>query len=324
MEWFVKFLKNWTLPVSIFTGMGVYFLFAELECLAPASDVLGPVFVGMLPYLLFVILFTTFIKIDFGRLRLRRWHYVIILCQLLLVGLIVAVTRLCGAEGLWLVMLQGVLTCVVGPCAAAAPVVTTKLGGTLEEMTSYVFVSNFVTAAVVPVAFPLMCRGAEVDFFVSFYFILVRVVRIICLPLFAAWFVMSFMKGLHRRLVAVRDLSFYVWASTLTVITGNTMRGICNSGAEARVLFVIGLGSLLVCALQFGVGRAVGGRFSDVTRIDAGQALGQKNSAFAVWIAYTYLNPVSSIGPGCYIIWQNMVNSLELYLERRRRAGVGV
>lgn len=321
---FVRFLKDWTLPVSISTGILVYFLFAELECLAPASDLLGPVFVGMLPYLLFVILFTTFIKIDFRKVRLRRWHYVIILCQLLFVSVIVGLTRLCGAGGLWLVMSQGVLTCVVGPCAAAAPVVTTKLGGTLEEMTTYVFVSNFVTAAMVPVAFPLMCPGAEVDFFVSFYFILVRVIRIICLPLLAAWFVMTFLGGLHRRLIAVKDLSFYVWASTLTVITGNTMRGVNHCGAGGVVLFVIGLGSLLICMVQFVVGRWLGGHFSDVTRIDAGQALGQKNSAFAVWIAYTYLNPISSIGPGCYIIWQNLVNSLELYLERRRGDAGGV
>jgi BASS family bile acid:Na+ symporter len=65
------------------------------------------------------------------------------------------------------------------------------------------------------------------------------------------------------------------------------------------------------------VGKSVG-RFFHST-IEAGQALGQKNTAFAIWIAYTYLNPVASVGPGCYILWQNIVNSWELWQHRRKK-----
>ena len=34
------------------------------------------------------------------------------------------------------------------------------------------------------------------------------------------------------------------------------------------------------------------------------------------WITYTYLNPVASVGPGCYILWQNTVNAIQLFLSR--------
>jgi BASS family bile acid:Na+ symporter len=50
---------------------------------------------------------------------------------------------------------------------------------------------------------------------------------------------------------------------------------------------------------------------------EAGQALGQKNTAFAIWLSVAYLNPLSSVGPGCYILWQNIVNSIEIWQKRR-------
>ena len=62
----------------------------------------------------------------------------------------------------------------------------------------------------------------------------------------------------------------------------------------------------------------VGTGFAARSAIDAGQALGQKNTAFAIWIAYTYLDPLSSVGPGCYILWQNIVNSIELWDKRKK------
>ncbi len=73
--------------------------------------------------------------------------------------------------------------------------------------------------------------------------------------------------------------------------------------------------SLLICLAQFAVGRYIGHFFGTV--IESGQGLGQKNTAFAVWIAYTYLSPLSVAGPGCYILWQNAINSLEIWHHRK-------
>ena len=52
--------------------------------------------------------------------------------------------------------------------------------------------------------------------------------------------------------------------------------------------------------------------------IEAGQSLGQKNTAFAIWVATAFLNPLSSVGPGCYILWQNTINSVEIWLYRKK------
>ena len=52
-------------------------------------------------------------------------------------------------------------------------------------------------------------------------------------------------------------------------------------------------------------------------RISAGQALGQKNTVLAIWMAYTYLDPLSSVGPGSYVLWQNLFNSYQLWKKRK-------
>ena len=45
--------------------------------------------------------------------------------------------------------------------------------------------------------------------------------------------------------------------------------------------------------------------------------LWQKNTILAIWMAYTFLDPVSAIAPGSYVLWQNTVNSWHLWRKRR-------
>ena len=34
---------------------------------------------------------------------------------------------------------------------------------------------------------------------------------------------------------------------------------------------------------------------------------------FGVWVALSYLAPTAAISPGCYVLWQNLVNSFQLW-----------
>jgi BASS family bile acid:Na+ symporter len=130
-----------------------------------------------------------------------------------------------------------------------------------------------------------------------------------------AYVVKHYMHSFHKWVVSVKDLSFYIWGLSLIIVTGTTVKNIVHAGTTAWFLCLIaGLG-LLVCLIQFAIGRYVGHFFGRTQ--EAGQALGQKNTAFAIWIAYTYLNPLSSVGPGCYILWQNFINSIELWQHQR-------
>lgn len=120
----------------------------------------------------------------------------------------------------------------------------------------------------------------------------------------------SFLLGFH-------DAAFYLWAVALAIVSGQTVRSLVNSDAPVFVELLIALAGLITCCIQFYLGKRIGGHYGE--RISGGQALGQKNTVLAIWMAYTYLNPLSSVGPGSYVLWQNIINSYQLWKKRKMR-----
>jgi len=323
MKKVIRFLKDWTLPVAMGLGALLYLVFAFVPALDGAAVFFAPVMDALLPVFMFGVLFVTFCKVDFHAMRPVWWHLWVLLANLLFVGIVMAVI-LCPPVATHLtpqarILMEALLMCVIAPCATAAAVVTQKLGGSLEQTTTYTFLSNFVTALLVPVCFPLIEKGADVPFLSAFAKILYQVLVLLVLPMLLAYVVKHRWPGLHRRIVSVRDLSFYLWGCSLMIVTGTTVKNIVHAEASAVLLSIIALTGLLVCVVQFAVGRFIGHFFHRAQ--EAGQALGQKNTAFAIWLAYTYLNPLASVGPGCYILWQNIINSAEIWAAQRKEKG---
>lgn len=312
----IRFLKDWTLPVAMLAGSVIYFVFAYTPALEGMANCFSPYSDSILPVFMFCILFVTFCKVDFRKLRPVRWHFWVGVFQTVFVALVMAIILLFKLRGDALIVAEAVITCIIGPCAAAAAVVTVKLGGSLEEMTTYVFLSNFLTAILIPTCFPLIEKGADITFLAAFLKIMYEICIVLLLPMLLAYIVKHGFPKLHQRIISVKDLSYYLWGASLMVVTGTTMKNIVHAGTTATLLIVIGASGLATCLLQFAVGRVIGSRFNST--INAGQALGQKNTAFAIWIAYSYLNPLSSVGPGCYILWQNIINSIEIWDYRRK------
>ncbi len=318
----IRFIRDWTLPVAIATGSLLYLLFANLPMLEEAGKALSPFFNHILPLFMFLILFVTFCKVDFHKMRPVAWHLWIGLFQVILLFLMMALILTYQPVGNNLILMEALLTCVIAPCAAAAPVVTQKLGGKLEQMTTYTFLSNFMTALFIPLCFPMVEKDANMTFFSAFFTILYQVSVVLVVPMGLAWIVKHHAKEFHRRIIAVKDLSYYLWACSLMIVSGTTVKNICHAEAPAVFILSIGMLGLVLCIIQFSVGRWVGHYF-DAT-IEAGQGMGQKNTAFAIWIAYTYLNPLSSVGPGCYILWQNIINSVEIWKYREQYKTVSI
>ena len=300
-------------------GALLYLLFAFTPQLDDMATAMGPFFATILPLFMFLILFVTFCKVDFRQLRPVAWHGWVALFQVLFIGVLMALMLMPSGEPSTQakVLMEALLMCCISPCATAAAVVTQKLGGSLEQMTTYTFLSNFMTVLLAPVCFPLIEKGADITFLAAFTKILHEVFLVLVVPMLLAYIVKHHLKGLHRRIVAVRDLSYYLWACSLMIVTGTTVKNIVHAEVSVWLLTAIALLGLLICIVQFAVGRFIGHYF-DHTQ-EAGQALGQKNTAFAIWLSSAYLNPLSSVGPGCYILWQNIVNSVEIWLHRKKQ-----
>ena len=314
MKKFIRFLKDWTLPVSIAVGGACYLLFCCVPQLDAVGDRLGEVVDAVFPWMVFSTLFSTFCRIDFHQMRPHRWHIGIIATQLVLVALnvwLIMWTESGGSRFLY----EALLTCII-PAATAAPVVTAKIGGNINTMTAFVVLSSFVCALTIPAVFPLIERGAGLDFWSAFFIILQKLSVVLILPLVLGWCMQHFAKRLCAWIVSIPDLSFYLWAAQLSVTSGVTVRNIVHSQGSLSLLLMIALLSLVLCFVLFVIGRCVGSRLGD--EVNGGQASFQKNTALSIWVAYTYLNPLSSVGAGCYVLWQNIINSIELWLYRRQ------
>ncbi|MDO4511554.1 MAG: transporter [Bacteroidales bacterium] len=316
MKRIIDFLKNWTLPSAIVGGASIYYIFSMISVLDDFSSVASPVFDAVLPWFLFVILFTTFLKIDYKKLRMAKWHLWISVAQISMVLVLVGCVLYFGIKGDDLVLMECIIACVIGPCAAASSVVTAKLGGSLESMTTYTFISNVLTAVMIPLCFPLIDQQVEMAFGMAFLKIMWKVCVILVVPMGLAYVVKLLLPRLQQWVASKTDLSFYLWGCSLSIVTGITFRNIMNSHAPLSLLATIAVVSFVLCVIQFSVGRNIG-RFLGST-VEGGQALGQKNTAFAIWVSSAYINPLAAVGPGCYIIWQNAINSLELYHHRKQ------
>ena len=315
MTRFIRFLKDWTLPVAIAVGTVCYLVFYYIPQLDVLGDELGGVVDAIFPWMVFSTLFSTFCRIDFHQMRLHRWHIGVIITQLVLIALNVWLI-MCVEDDLWKkLLLESLLTCIIGPAATAAPVVTAKIGGNINTMTAFVVLSSFVCSLTIPAVFPLLERGVGLDFWSAFLIILQKLAIVLIMPLVLGWFMQHFATKICAWIVSIPDLSFYLWAAQLSVTSGVTVRNIVHSEAGLSLLLMIALLSLVLCFVLFAIGRSVGRRMGD--EINGGQASFQKNTALSIWVAYTYLNPMASVGAGCYVLWQNIINSLELWMYRK-------
>ena len=307
----LKFIKNWTLPIAMLIGTLAYLVFAKWTFLAPLKPVVNGFVSFITTWLIFAQLLLTFCKIDVKELKPKRWHLWLLMIQFLSCALTASVLLLLPmgelSKGFW----EGMMVCLICPTATAAAVITGKLGGNAATLTTYTLLSNLLGAVMVPLVFPLVEPHEGLTFWGAFLKILSRVFPLLLAPLFVAFFLKYYVRNVHRWLMEHSGMAFYIWAFALALVMGQTARSLINSDLSA---WLVALGGLFTCAVQFLLGKRIGSAYND--RISAGQALGQKNTVLAIWMASAYLHPLATIAPGSYVLWQNIINSYQLWKRR--------
>ena len=317
-ERIIRFFKLWTLPLGMFAGVGIYLMFHYIPLLSPLKVLANGAEDYIMPFMIFVMLFTTFCKVNPREMRIRRWHVVMILFQLVCC-LAVALPVHYFPDFGYSVVAQGALVCLIAPTGTAAAVIAGQLGGNETTLTTYTIVSNLVAAVMIPLVFPLVELHSAGSFAEQFALILRHVFPLLICPFLAAWALREFAPKVHALVVKFcGSLAFYLWGVSLVIAIGLTLRSVVNSHFNPHVLVLLALSGLIVCAWQFGTGKLVGRHYNDY--ISCGQGNGQKNTLLAIWTAYTYLSPVISVAPSCYIVWQNIVNSWQLWAKGKRDA----
>ena len=260
------------------------------------------------PTLIFLMLFVTFCRVRPSEMRLSMLHGWLLLFQTI------------ACVGVYFLLLpldrtvaQGAMICVLAPVAMAAVVIGGMLGANVATMATYSLLCNMAVALLAPAVLSFAGTGA-----CSFAGMLARIVPLLVLPFAAAQCCRAVLPGVAGWVAAHSQISFYLWLVSLAVVIGRTTAFLIDlHDASAATELWLAAAALAICLVQFKTGRAIGRRYGDPAA--GGQSLGQKNTVLAVWMAQSFLDPISSVAPTAYIVFQNFVNSYQIWRKDRER-----
>lgn len=312
----IRFVKDWTLLCSLIVGSVIYLLFSRIAPLEPIGDCVGPKLVDLMPYVIFSMLYITFCKIDMHNFRPRKWHFALQGIRVLLTAIVVIAIRLIPVGDVETkIIMEGVFICVICPTAAAAPVLTEKLGGGIATMTVYMIIANIFSVIIIPTFFPMVEKGADISFGLAFILVLKRVFLVLAVPLILALLTKRYLPKVAEWAKSRKNLAFYLWSFNLSIIMGLAVRMVTRTQLTGATLLLLLFLPLVVCIILFTLGKAVGGIWGE--RINGGQALGQKNNVVGIWLMHSFLNPVAVIAPCAYVVWQNIINAVQLWYKNK-------
>jgi bile acid:Na+ symporter, BASS family len=254
-------------------------------------------------YLLMMMLFLSFLdlRIQPGTLRQGIWR--VLIANLAVAFLAYALLSFLDHDLALIAFLTG-----IAPTATASPVLVGFVGGQVPFMVASVLLTNIAIALVVPLVLPGLV-GAELQ--ISTWQVLQPVMMVMFVPLILARLVKLSPLPVQAVFRGAKRFNFAVWLLNLLIISANASDFIRGQQADTFVsLAQIALVSLLICIFNFVLGALIS---KSGFRRESSQALGQKNIAFVVWIALTFINPMAAMGPTFYIIYHNLYNAWQIY-----------
>ena len=286
--------RNLVLPIAIVLGLIFHSYCRTLQV--------------CVPYLIFTILLLNFVATDIKKLRFTAMDALLMLVQVSLSLGIYIVLVFCGVDE---IVSQGVLVGVLCPVAASVVVISCMLGANRETVTTYTIVGNLMVAVVAPVAFTLIGDRPELSLTEGLMLMVGKIGSTLALPFFIAVILQFLLPRVNGFFASHNGVAFYLWALALTFTLGQTIDYIFlhGEGNWGAIAWLGGL-SLLFCIVQFAFGRWLGRRYGDV--VGGGQLLGQKNTAMGIWMANTFLSPLSSVFMAFYSVYQNLFNAYQI------------
>lgn len=257
------------------------------------------------PLLIFSMLFCTFCRVSIREMKPKMLHLWLMVAQVVATFIVYAVLRPFGDT-----VAQGGMICALTPMAMGAMVLAGMLGAKVETMATHCLICNLATAFIAPPILSAWGNGT-----CTVIEILARVTPLLILPFVVAQLCRWITPKVARKIGKNSMLSFYMWLLSLVVIMGKITCFVIDGGMEnARMEVILAIVALVICLIQFGVGHWLGCRHGET--VAGAQALGQKNTIFAIWLSQSFLNPLACIAPTAYIVWQNLVNSYQIYKKR--------
>lgn len=330
-------LRTWKLPVAMIIGVILYFVFDAVIPNEDDADFYYFISHMFQPVLIFCMLGLSFLKVEPKELKPHRWHGILLCTQGGLFVICSLAALACSGSVYAKILWEGAMLCFICPTATASAVIVQKLGGSLSGDVTYLVLCNLMVSLLAPCFLTLVEPHSGLGFLTEFFMIMGKVFPLLLCPLFVALIIRQYAPKLMDWLLQIKDLAFYLWLVALALAITVTVKAIAESDIPLAILIGLAAISAVCCLIQFTLGRAIGKRWQQPTKprsevkhpetyvdqtersaITAGQAFGQKNTVFIIWMGLVFLNPVTSVVGGFYSICHNIVNSYQLYKKGKK------
>ena len=255
-----------------------------------------------------ILLFFAFLEIKISKDIIKRSHFVIIFFNILIPITIFFIVKSFDSS-----IAEAAFITALAPTAIAAPVIISLLKGKVEYITFSLLLTNSVIALLIPFLIPLLLN---ISANISILNILIPVLTVFIVPFTVARLVSKYFREIYSQLVKIKDTSFYFLLIGIYLGTSKASNYISNEMTSSYTnVFLIAFFSLAICVINFSLGKYIGG---SENKLEAGQSLGQKNNAFTIWIALTFISPLAVLGPVFYVLFQNFYISWQLHKVSRK------
>ncbi|MEO1451492.1 MAG: hypothetical protein AAFV07_18315, partial [Bacteroidota bacterium] len=220
----------------------------------------------------------------------------------------------------WLILLPidpvlamaGFLTGMM-PTASVSPALTGYLDGNVRFVTLAVAMNTLALGVLMPFFLPWVMESeipvrigevlGPVAITLGVPFVLARGLKLL-LPTIADW------------IYEKRELTFWLFVANVYIAMAKASAFVrYEMEAGWDMILWIGLISLTLCILNYGLGYLMGGkRWAP----EASMALGRKNTMFGLWLALTFFPPITALGPLSYILWHNFYFSLQMRWKKQQ------
>ena len=255
------------------------------------------------------LLLFAFLDIKMDRATIQKSHYYILAANIVLPLALFFTLKIYNLH-----LAQAAFVTALAPTAIAAPVVISILKRKVEYVIFSLLITNIVIALMIPFLFANLINSTVP---ISISSVLFPVLYVFLIPFVLAQLIKKFVPIVYSWLSRIKDESFYLLMIAIYLGTSKASHYIRTEMTQSfEIVIYIGVCSLIICLLNFNFGSFLGGRkFS----VEGGQSLGQKNNAFTIWLALTFINPLSVLGPVFYVLFQNIYISWQLYRYNRNR-----
>lgn len=259
----------------------------------------------LIQYNLMALLLFAFLSLTLDRKIIRKNHFYILAANIAIPFLFYFLFKKFDSNLALAAFITG-----ISPTAVSAPAVIYQLKGKVEFTTFAVLLNNLAISIIIPFLLPLVI-DAKVE--INTGSVLLPVIMVIGVPFLLVQLIRKFTPRLEKKLIQWQEAAYYILLFTLFLATAKATRFIsADYEGPKLIVYLIALSSLIICLFSFFVGSRLGGK---ELKQEAMQSLGQKNNSLTVWIALTFINPLTALGPVFYILYHNIIISIQLYLH---------